>query len=672
MDYIQIKKRHEELSRKLTDYSKQYYIFDDPAVTDAEYDELYNELLKIENEHPELQGKNSPSHKVGYEPIKNFKKISHSKEMLSLENAYNEDDIKKFIDRVKRLSGVEHVEFILEPKLDGLSASIIYKNGVLDTAATRGDGLIGEDVTVNMLAINGVPKKITDGTDWIEVRGEVVMLKKDFEELNLLRAQNNEKLFSNPRNAASGSLRQLNVEITKSRKLTFFAYAIICKYDLLKTQSDIISALKSYGFTVSDKIKLCKTQDEAFEFYKYLEAHRADFEYDIDGVVYKTNDINLQSKMGASAKFPRHSIAYKFPAQQAQTTILDIIVQVGRTGNITPVANLLPVNVGGVIISRATLHNIEEIEKKDIRIRDRVMLERAGDVIPKILYPILEQRPNNSVRFKFPSVCPCCGSDLIKRSNEVAVKCVNINCEAQLIEKIIHFVSKKAFNIDGLGEQNIRFLYEKGFIKTPIDIFHLEIRKDELQLEKLEGWGELSVKNLFDSIDKSKNISLDRFIYSLSIPQIGSTVSKLIAKHFMTYSELVDCITNDDHDQLINISGIGELILADFKTFFSNKNNLDFTLALGNEVNIKKMPEPANKNLSGKTIVFTGVFETISREDAKQLAENNGGKAASSVSSKTSFVVAGKNAGQKLQHAEKLHIKIISEEEFLKIIEKKS
>ena len=362
------KKRHAELSKLLSKYSRQYYIFDDPSVTDAEYDALYKELLDIEKEYPELVKTSSPSQKVGAKVSKDFQKVLHQQKMLSLENAFNEEDIQNFIDRVKKLTGKSQVEFVLEPKLDGLSASIVYKNGILSQASTRGDGSIGEDITENIKTLDNVPKEI-NLTGNVEVRGEVVMLKEDFQKLNEQREANGEKLFSNPRNAAAGSLRQLDFNVTAQRKLTFFAYALIGDDLTLNSQEQILETLRLNGFTVSDEIKLCKTQKEAYEFYQNMESRRADLAYDIDGVVYKTNDLSLQKQMGNSTKYPRHSIAYKFPAQKAQTTILDIVVQVGRTGNITPVAELAPVNVGGVIVSRATLHNKSEIEKKDIRFK---------------------------------------------------------------------------------------------------------------------------------------------------------------------------------------------------------------------------------------------------------------------------------------------------------------
>lgn len=667
--------RYTELVSLLKNYSRQYYIFDDPSVSDAEYDALYKELLDLEKEHPEFRAEDSPSQSVGAKVSKDFKKVTHKEKMLSLENAYNEDDITVFFERMRKLSGLPDVEVVLEPKFDGLSLAIVYKNGVLVQASTRGDGTVGEDVTANVLTIDSVPKKISNTDDRFEVRGEVVMLKSDFQKLNDERSRLGEKLFANPRNAAAGSLRQLDVNITKSRRLTFFAYAVYPSTLGGLTQIEVLDRLKQLGFNVSSYVKLCRNQSEAFAFYRQMENQRAELKYDIDGVVYKINDLSLQQEMGVSSKYPRHSIAYKFPAQKAETSVLDIVVQVGRTGNITPVAELTPVTVGGVVISRATLHNKEDLEKKDIRVGDRVVLQRAGDVIPQILYPIIDARSSDSIPFKFPTVCPCCGSELVKEEQGVAIRCVNLNCEAQLVERLIHFVSKPAFNIDGLGEQNIRFFFEKKIIKSPIDIFSIEQRKDVLQLEKYEGWGKLSVDNLFKSINIARVVSLDRFIYALGISQVGKAVSKLIAKFFGTYVAFYQCISKLDGSQLLEINGIGESIVEDFNNFFANDTNMSVVRELAGDgveagiVTVTDIASAKSDLLSGQTVVFTGSLVRFSRDEAKDFAEKYGAKVASSVSSKTSFVVAGENAGSKLAQAQKLGIKIYSEDEFLELVQ---
>ena len=671
------KSRYLELKKLLNSYSKQYYLLDDPAVSDAEYDKLYNELLAIEAEFPEFKTASSPSQKVGAKASKKFKKITHSTEMLSLENAYNEDDITDFMDRVKKLAGSDDVQFVLEPKFDGLSVSIKYKNGVLVNAATRGDGRVGEDVTQNIMTMD-IPKKIPLAGE-LEVRGEVIMLKKDFQELNEQRERNGEKIFANPRNAAAGSLRQLDPEITRSRTLQLFPYTIISSEVHFLTQIEVLETLRKCGFTVSEYSALCRTQAEAHEFYLNLEKRRADLEYDIDGVVYKLNNLDLQRKLGASAKFPRHSIAYKFTAEKAETVITNIVVQVGRTGNITPVAELKPVTVGGVVVSRATLHNKDEIEKKDIRVGDRVVLQRAGDVIPQVLYPILSERPANSQPFIFPDKCPCCGSLLVREEAEVAIKCINLDCEAQIIENLAHFVSKYAFNIDGLGEQSIRYLFERKIVLSAPDIFEIESKNGrEFNLQNAEGWGRQSVENLFTSINTSRSISLDRFIYSLGIPQVGRAISKLIAAFWGSYGNMLKNIRAENYDDLLSIDGIGESIVDDIKNFFKNEHNIKVITRLAGDENtpgyviVADAERVESGELAGKTIVFTGSMQRFTRDQAKEAAERLGAKVSSSVSSKTSFVVVGENAGSKLEDARKKGVKIISEEDFEKIIEKNS
>lgn len=677
MSIMDKKNRHFELKKLLDSYSMQYYLLDDPVVSDAEYDKLYNELLAIEAEFPELKTASSPSQKVGAKVSKRFKKITHSTEMLSLENAYNEDDITNFIDRVKKLAESDDVQFMLEPKFDGLSVSIKYKNGMLVNAATRGDGRVGEDVTQNVLTMD-IPKKIPFAGQ-LEVRGEIVMLKKDFQELNEQREKAGEKIFANPRNAASGSLRQLDPEITRSRTLQLFPYAIISPEIHFSTQMEVLETLRKCGFTVAEYSALCNTQEEAHRFYLDLEKHRADLEYDIDGVVYKLNDLNLQHKLGSSAKFPRHSIAYKFTAEKAETVVTNIIVQVGRTGNITPVAELKPVTVGGVVVSRATLHNKDEIEKKDIRIGDRVVLERAGDVIPQVLYPIVSERPAGSKRFVFPDKCPCCGSLLVREEAEVAIKCINLDCEAQIIEHLIHFASKHAFDIDGLGEQSIRYLFDRKIVLSAPDIFEIESKNGrDFNLQNSEGWGRQSVENLFSSINNSKNITLDRFIYSLGIPQVGRAISKLIAAFWGSYSNMLKNIRSENYDDLLSINGIGQSIVDDIRNFFKNEHNMRVVTRLAGDENnqgyvvVSDVEQAENSELAGKTIVFTGSLQKFTRDEAREAAERLGAKVASSVSSKTSFVVVGANAGSKLEDARKKGVKIVSEEDFEKIIKKNS
>lgn len=665
-----ILQRYRELVEKLNSSARQYYIFDDPVISDAEYDASYQELVELEKQYPQLITEDSPTQNVGGSALATFNKVRHVPPMLSLENAFDENDIADFYERVYKAVG-PNAEFFLEPKLDGLSVALIYKNGKLISGSTRGDGSEGEDVTANVLTIPTIPHLVKDFSG--EVRGEVVMLKRDFQALNQQRANDGEKLFANPRNAAAGSLRQLDANITASRKLTFFAYTLLPEQ--FKTQQQNIEQLREMGFCVSKDVALCRTPQEAHAFYANLEERRADLDFDIDGVVFKLNDLDAQKQMGVASKYPRHSIAYKFPAEQAQTTVLAITTQVGRTGNITPVAELTPVTVGGVVVSRATLHNKDYIEKKDIRVGDRVVIQRAGDVIPQVLYPIVSERNHESQPYCFPAKCPSCGSQLVQEIGGVCIKCINMNCRAQLVERLKHFVSKQGFDIDGLGARNIEFLFEKGLVLNPADIFTLESRNLDLTGE--DGWGDLSVENLYKSIRQARQIKLDRFICALGIPQTGRAISKAIAQFVKSYNGLLQMIRSKNYDELLTINGIGNSIIEDFRSFFENPENLTVVERLaGNEtspglISVQDVELAESSLLSGKTIVFTGTFSRFSREEAKSLAEQFGARASSSVSAKTHMVVAGENAGQKLQQAQKLGIQILSEEEFLAMLEKK-
>lgn len=665
-----ILQRYRELVEKLNSSARQYYIFDDPVISDAEYDASYQELVELEKQYPQLITEDSPTQNVGGSALATFNKVQHVPPMLSLENAFDENDIADFYERVYKAVG-PNAEFFLEPKLDGLSVALIYKNGKLISGSTRGDGSEGEDVTANVLTIPTIPHLVKDFSG--EVRGEVVMLKRDFQALNQQRANEGEKLFANPRNAAAGSLRQLDANITASRKLTFFAYTLLPEQ--FKTQQQNIEQLREMGFCVSKDVALCRTPQEAHAFYANLEERRADLDFDIDGVVFKLNDLDAQKQMGVASKYPRHSIAYKFPAEQAQTTVLAITTQVGRTGNITPVAELTPVTVGGVVVSRATLHNKDYIEKKDIRVGDRVVIQRAGDVIPQVLYPIVSERNHESQPYCFPIKCPSCGSQLVQEIGGVCIKCINMNCRAQLVERLKHFVSKQGFDIDGLGARNIEFLFEKGLVLNPADIFTLESRNLDLTGE--DGWGDLSVDNLYKSIRQARQIKLDRFICALGIPQTGRAISKAIAQFVKSYNGLLQMIRSKNYDELLTINGIGYSIIEDFRSFFENPENLTVVERLaGNEtspglISVQDVELAESSLLSGKTIVFTGIFSRFSREEAKSLAEQFGARASSSVSAKTHMVVAGENAGQKLQQAQKLGIQILSEEEFLAMLEKK-
>jgi DNA ligase (NAD+) len=632
-----------------------------------------------------------------------------------------------------------------------LSVSLRYNLGTLTSAATRGDGSVGEDVTENVLTLD-IPKTIPIRSE-VEIRGEIIMMKADFHELNRQQEMNGEKLFSNSRNAAAGSLRQIDRKITSARKLRFFPYSIVFTTgDVLQSmkvqdyndgalfayngdaagsvdsdvrsndtikfdkQTSVLKALKEFGFDVSDKIFVYRTQAEAYEFYKSLEKQRADLEYDIDGVVYKLNSLELQMKLGASAKFPHHSIAYKFAGEKAETTVLDIVFQVAKTGSITPVAILKPVTIGGVVVSRAMLYykkgkiashaalhdEKEENNKNDenyIRIGDRVVVRRSGEVIPQILHPIPKERPPGSVPLAFPTECPSCGSKLAFPSESCCAsggaKCENPNCEAKIIEQILHFVSKHAFNIDGLGEQIVKFLFKVGIVKNPADIFDIEKKSKELleilgiakgdksqldifgaeekntQLQSIPGCRMLPVGKLCSSINNSKNIRLDKFIYSLGIPMIGRSLAKTMAFFFKSYDELWDCVENKKYNQLLSLWGIDKATVQEIEKFFANEDNVKLVRSLAERVNVLDIETRQNDVLSNKTIVFTGSFSNFSRYEAKELAERYGAKVSSSVSSRTSFVVAGEKATEKkINEARELGVSVISEGDFRKIIEK--
>lgn len=661
---------HKDLSEKLQKFSESYYLFDAPIVSDAEYDSLYRKLVELESSYPWLKKTESVSEKVGAGRIDSkFGKIEHIRPMLSLENAFNNTDIEAFLGRIRKLTCSDNFfEMVAEAKLDGLSASIRYVKGSLVSAATRGDGSVGEDVTENVKCIDNVPLKICtlDNSDAIEIRGEVVMLKSDFVELNKEREKNGLQKFVNPRNAAAGSLRQLDPNVTKSRKLKFFAYQIVGDSSI-KMHSDSLEILRRYEFDVNPIFKICKNKEELDEFYEDVNRKRAELEFDIDGVVFKVNDLALQAKLGNTGKYPRHSIAYKFSAEQAETKILDIFVQVGRTGVITPVASVLPVNVGGVEISKATLHNKDEILRKDIRVGDTVVIQRAGDVIPQIVSVVHGSRLQSSQKYAFPVVCPSCGSALVE-TDDVAVKCPNVeNCKAQNIEKIIHFASKNALNIEGLGDKTVEFLVENGFVKSPLDLFKFsEYYKFLLQFD---GWGERQILNIKNAIEKSKKVSLDRFINSLSIPLVGKIVSKQLANFFKSSSGFITCGLENNFSSLIHIDGIGESIINECENWFSNKRNADLVVQLNDILDISNIQKVEGGKLDGMTFVFTGTLEAFTRDEAKRLVEENGGNVVSSISKKINFVVAGTSAGSKLNKAKELDLKIISEEEFRAIFQ---
>lgn len=674
------KKLLEELADKIAAYNHAYYIEDNPLVSDAEYDQLFNTNLKLEQKFPHLILENSPSKKVGAKITNKFAKITHQVPMLSLSNSFDEQDVKDFVERIKNFLRLDEFSPIFcEPKIDGLSFSAIYKNGLLTTGATRGDGYVGEDITANIKTIKNFPHKIDNAPEFLEVRGEIYIEKQDFLNLNEEQEEQGRDKFANPRNAAAGSLRQLDASITAQRPLKYFVYSGgVTEQSLASSQNELLTKLKEFGFSVNEISKFASSEEEIFTFYEYLKTNRENLPYEIDGVVYKLNDFALQNRMGFIARSPRFATAHKFPAIIGQTKLLSITVQVGRTGTLTPVAELEPIEIGGVVVSRATLHNFQEIMRKDVRIGDYVFLQRAGDVIPKIMGVDTWKRPNDIMPFDTPLFCPSCNSKLHYVPEDIIIRCDNgLNCPAQNYERIRHFVSKNAMDIEGLGRKQVEFLIDKGLISNPLDIFFLKEKNDSslVKLENMDGWGKKSVENLFKNIEKSKNVSLPRFIYALGIRHIGEQNAKLLAREFSSYGNFIaqmELLSKNDPDiyqKLNDLEGIGDKILVDIIDFFDIKENTQLIKKLGEVLNIEDYKETREQSsLTCKIVVFTGRLPTISRAEAKATAEKLGAKVAASVSSNTDLVIAGLDAGSKLKKAKELNIKIIDEEEWCALI----
>jgi len=709
------KKLLQEIADKIAEYNHAYYIEDKPLVSDAEYDQLFNINLKLEQKFPHLILENSPSKKVGAKIDNKFAKVTHSTPMLSLSNVFDEEDVKDFIDRIKNFLRLDQFSPIFcEPKIDGLSFAATYKNGILITAATRGDGYIGEDITANIKTIKNFPHTINNAPKFLEVRGEIYIEKNDFITLNQEQESQGKDKFANPRNAAAGSLRQLDPSVTAKRPLKYFVYAVgSAKEELATSQSLLLAKLKEFGFNVNEIGKLANFEEEILIFYEHLKTNRENLPYEIDGVVYKLNDFALQDRMGFIARSPRFATAHKFPAIIGQTKLLSITVQVGRTGTLTPVAELEPIEIGGVTVSRATLHNYQEIIRKDVRVGDYVFLQRAGDVIPQITGVDIQKRSTDATIFNPPLFCPSCNSKLHYDTNDIIIRCDNgLNCPAQNYERIRHFVSKNAMDIEGLGRKQVEFLIDKSLISNPLDIFFLkekneasltivksvgfnykergatpiiigetrsndvsEFKSFDYKLENMDGWGKKSVENLFNNIEKSKNVSLPRFIYALGIRHIGEQNAKLLAREFGSYDNFIaqmELLKENDPDiyqKLNNLDGIGDKMLVDIINFFDIKENVELIKSLSTVLNIEDYKETREQSsLSNKIVVFTGSLPTLSRAEAKATAEKLGAKVAASVSSNTDLVIAGEDAGSKLKKAKELGIKIIDETEWLALV----
>ncbi len=669
MKESQIKIKYNRLINELKKHNKLYFENSSPEISDKEYDEIKKEILNLEKKFTYLNSTFSPSNSLGFVPSKNFIKSSHRVKMLSLSNAFGINDLKNFEKKIfNYLSDKIKVEFSVEPKIDGISASLTYKDGVLVLGASRGDGFTGEVITENLKTIEDIPQKITnkDFPKDIDIRGEVFIKKNDFNKLK--------NDFANPRNAASGTLRQKNPDETKKIPLNFIAYTYgYFKNDKIKKQSEFLNSLQRWGFKTNEHNKVLNSIDDLENFHKKFEKDRFDLEYDVDGLVYKINSLELQKRLGFTANSPRWAIAHKFSADSAYSQITDISIQVGRTGALTPVARIKPVNIGGVVVSNATLHNEDEIIRKDIRLGDTVKVERAGDVIPHVVLVDLKKRGKNSKKFVFPKKCPC-GFDTIKEFNKITKKFEAVRrcpdrgfqCEKIAVEKIKHFISKEALNIDGLGKKVVEKFWDLKLIRFPQDIFNLNYT----QISKLDGWGDLSVSNLKYSIDESKKVSLDRFLYSIGIRHIGIENAKLLAEYTKTISNFLDFVKNKKFDEFLNIDGIGETQINSLKKFFENKSNYKIIEKLSSLLNITDLKLKKEGKLLNNTFMFTGKLLNMSRAEAKSLIEENSGSVVSSVNKKLKYLIIGeKPTNRKVQHAKELGIKILSQKEWLSLLD---
>ncbi len=683
----QAKAEHARLAAEIAGHDRRYYQEDAPTVSDAEYDRLRQRYAAIEARFPQLRTPESLTQRVGAAPAARFAKVRHAVPMLSLDNAFAAQDVVDFVGRIRRflrLSDGDEIAFSAEPKIDGLSMSLRYENGELITGATRGDGAEGEDVTANVKTLKDVPHRLKRKTVLAvcEVRGEIYMTKAAFLKLNERQKAAGDTVFANPRNSAAGSLRQKDPSITASRPLGFFAYGWGEMSELpAKTQSGMVKWFETCGFTTNPLTKLCHSVEELLAFHREIEERRAKLDYDIDGVVYKVDRLDWQERLGFVSRAPRWAIAHKFPAEKATTIVRDIEIQVGRTGALTPVAKLEPVTVGGVVVQNATLHNFDEIARLDVHIGDTVRIQRAGDVIPQVL-GIVEDRPRGEKRFPVPKKCPCpLKTDVVREVTATGeagavLRCSGeLACPYQTIEHLKHFVSRRAFDIDGLGEKQIELFYERGWIKEPADIFTLEERNNKIRLEEEEGYGETSVRNLFNAIAARREIPLERFIYALGIRHVGETTAVALARAYGSWAAFHDaCLklaSGDEEakEEMDALDQIGDTVIESLRDYFGEAHNRSRIERLAAQVRIRDAERPrADSVIAGKTVVFTGTLERMTREEAKASAERLGAKVSNSVSTKTNYVVAGPGAGSKLVEAKKLGVAVLTEEEWAKLI----
>lgn len=668
-----VENKIQRLRDEINRYDYYYYVLAQPLISDEDYDKLYKELEKLEAENPHLITPDSPTQRVGKDLTKEFKPVNHLVPMLSLTNTYDEQDVYDFDRRVHEgLPAGEKVEYVVEYKIDGASVSLRYIEGKLYTAATRGDGMVGEEITNNVKTIRAVPLKIKKPViskyklDDFEARGEIYMNISDFEDLNRRQAERGEKLFANPRNSAAGTLKLQNPQIVASRKLNIFLYQLISLKDEFESQSENLELLKQMGFRINPDYRVCKSIEEVLEVCKEFESKRDSLEYEIDGAVIKVNSIRQQKILGSIAKSPRWAVAYKFKAKQAFTYVRDIVWQVGRTGAVTPVAELEPVRLAGSTISRATLHNYDEIKRKDIRVGDKVVIEKGGDVIPKVVAVIVEERNKDSRPTQPPEKCPVCKSKLYKPEDEVAFYCENPECPAQIKARLIHFASRGAMDIEGLGEALVDLFVEKGFLKTFSDIY--ELKKHREDLIKIERLGEKSVDNLLNAIEKSKSQPFEKVLFALGIRYVGAGVAQKLAEHFGD----IDALISAGEEEISSVYEIGPSISKSVKQFFSDKHNLELIEKL-KKAGLKFSSEqrkPIKDNFfKDKTFVLTGTLSSFQRDEAAERIKKLGGKVASSVSKNTDYVIAGEKAGSKLDKAKSLGVKILNEDEFLKLLD---
>jgi len=666
-------KEIESLREQIRHHNYLYHALDSPEIPDAEYDRLMRALQQLENEHPELVTSDSPTQRVGAEPISAFSTVEHKLPMLSLDNAFSRDEVEDFIRRIRNrleLETDDEIQFAAEPKLDGAAVSLLYEDGVLRVGATRGDGRVGEDITHNVRTIDAVPLRLIGDTfpARLEVRGEVFMPREGFDSFNRAAQERGEKTFVNPRNAAAGSLRQLDPKLTAKRPLDIYVYSVglVEGGEVPDTQSKILDALQAWGFKVCPERRLVEGLGGCLEYYEDIDGRRNRLSYDIDGVVYKVNRLDLQRELGFVSRAPRWAIAHKFPAQEEMTTVENVEFQVGRTGALTPVARLKPVFVGGVTVSNATLHNIDELHRKDVRVGDTVTIRRAGDVIPEVVQVVKSKRRKGAVKVELPDKCPICGSHVVRTEDEAVARCTGgLFCAAQRTESLKHFVSRKAMDIEGLGDKLINQLVAIERLKTPADIFDL----DKKELEQLERMGEKSARKLVDAIDRSKSTTLQRFLYGLGIREVGEATALALAEYFGK----LDAILAADVDALVQVPDVGPVVASHIRSFFDEEHNREVIQSLLDRGvhwdEHEPSPAPDEGALAGKTFVLTGTLPNMTRDEAKKRIQSLGGKVTGSVSRKTDFVIAGDKAGSKLTKAQKLEITVLDEDGLLELLD---